>query len=300
MQLAPIPFNEAQRLATLQRLKILDTDPEEHFDRIVRITQRLFDVPIAFIAFVDDKRVWFKSKYNYNPCEGQRDISFCGHAICNDVTDDVASRLFEVSNAEHDERFFDNPYVAKENGIRYYMAFILQSREGYNIGTLCIVDSSPRTFSDADKKVFSDLGFIAEAELNNYRHTSKLWATDYYNHASNDADTTMEFAAKLTNVSAKLRTIQKQFDSQLKPQGLNYKEWCILNEIVQIEFASPHMICQKLGISPPTMSKKLEALEIKRLIERLNTKNGDRRFIRLAHTKKGKKCGKKGSNKAIV
>jgi DNA-binding MarR family transcriptional regulator len=294
MQLAPIPFDEAQRLDALQCLNILDAESEERFDRIVNIAQRLFDVPIAFIALVDDKRVWFKSKYNYNACEGPRDISFCGHAICNVVTDDATSRLFEVVNAENDERFIDNPYVTKVKGIRYYMAFILRSKDNYNIGTLCIVDSRPRTLSAADKKVFLDLGFIAEIELINNRYIPRLGVSNDHNLVNNDASSTQGYADKLTNLSTKLQLLQKQFNTYFKPQGVNYKEWCILNEIIHAEFASPHLICQKLEISPPMMTRKLEVLEIKRLIERWNSKGGDRRFVQLNCTKQGKKIWQKG------
>lgn len=294
MQLSPIPSNETQRLDTLLRLNILDTKPEERFDRIVRITQHSFDAPVAFISFVDKNRVWLKSKHNFNLSEGPRDISFCGHAICNEVTNDVSSRLFEVSNAEKDERFFDNPYVTMAKGIRYYMAFILQSEDGYNIGALCIADSRPRTFSDEDKKVFIDLGFLAEAEMNDNRYATTLLASNDSNYANNDVNSTADLANKVSNLSIQFQSLQKQFDAAFKAQGINFREWNILNEIIQIELASPHLICKKLGITPPMMTRKIEALEIKRLIKRWNSKDNDRRFVHLACTKQGINIWQKG------
>lgn len=289
MLLAPIPVNEKQRLEALQNLNILDTESEERFDRIVSIAQYSFDVPVAFIALVDKDRVWFKSSHNYVQNQGSRDISFCGHAICNIVTNDISSRLFEVSSAEYDERFFDNPYVTESNGIRYYLAFILRSKEGYNVGTLCLVDTRPRAFSAREKKVFSELGFIAEAELNDNQYNSNFLA-------SNNMHTSNECIRKLTRLSTKLHLIQKKFDDYFKSKEFNYKEWCILNEIADMESASPNLLSQKLGVTPSVMTRKLEALEIKRLIKRWNSKDGDKRYVRLACTKRGIEFWQKGIN----
>ncbi|HEY6541531.1 MAG TPA: hypothetical protein VIZ18_11360, partial [Ktedonobacteraceae bacterium] len=81
MLVPPIPSNEAQRLSSLRALQILDTPPEERFDRITRLAKMFFDVPITLISLVEDKRQWFKSVQGLPVCETSRDVSFCAHAM---------------------------------------------------------------------------------------------------------------------------------------------------------------------------------------------------------------------------
>ena len=104
MEIAPIPANETDRLAALRELLILDTPPEERFDRIVKFAAEEFGVPIALISLVDENRQWFKAKVGIDICETGRDISFCGHAIHD-------TRPLIVPNALHDKRFCYNPLV---------------------------------------------------------------------------------------------------------------------------------------------------------------------------------------------
>ena len=93
----PYPLDEAMRAMTLKSLQILDTAPEERFDRITRLAQRFFDADICLISLVDSRRQWFKSKQGLEVCQTSRELSFCGHAILDDevfvVEDDVRSAL---------------------------------------------------------------------------------------------------------------------------------------------------------------------------------------------------------------
>tara|TARA_R110002096_G_scaffold433235_2_gene651598 strand:+ start:1231 stop:2112 length:882 start_codon:yes stop_codon:yes gene_type:complete len=280
MQTAPIPHNETIRLDAVHRLQVLDTSSEEQYDRITRIAHHLFDVPSAFITLVDSNRVWFKSVYGCELREEPRDVSFCGHTINNMVTENFSSRIFEVQNAKQDDRFYDNSFIIEKCNARYYMGFVLQSKDKCNIGTLCITDTRPRIFSEDQKKLFSDLGFMAEQELNTHRVASD------------------EHANKLQNLSNTLGTVQKLFNDSLKKHDTNYKEWCVLNAIMQSEAPTPRHISQMLCITPPLISRKLEALEIKRLIERCYPKDGDRRFVQLTCSNKGKILWKKGLQEA--
>src|SRR5579863_6831424 len=104
MQSAPIPANEYTRIAALRLLNILDTEPEERFDRLTRMAKRLFDVPIAQVTLVDSDRQWFKSSQGVTDTQTPRDISICAHAILGD-------EVFIVPDAEKDDRFADNPLV---------------------------------------------------------------------------------------------------------------------------------------------------------------------------------------------
>lgn len=152
------PDNEAQRLASLQSLHILDTEAEERFDRYTRLAKHAFAVPIALVSLVDANRQWFKSRQGLDASETPREISFCGHAI---LGDDV----FVIENASGDERFCDNPLVQAEPNIRFYAGCPLRGPEGHRIGTLCIIDRRPRSFSDEDRCVLQDIGHMVSDEL---------------------------------------------------------------------------------------------------------------------------------------
>lgn len=160
MHKPPLPKDEAARLATLQKLKLLDTDFEERYDRITRMAQRLFGVPIALLSLVDRDRQWFKSCQGLNVRETPRDISFCGHAILGD-------QPLIVDDATNDERFHDNPLVVNDPAIRFYAGEPIKSLEGSKIGTLCIIDRQTRHLSDDDIATLHDLAAMVEHEIHN-------------------------------------------------------------------------------------------------------------------------------------
>ena len=148
------PANEELRLATLHSLNLLDTLPEERFDRITKMVKDDFDVPLVFISLVDMNRQWFKSRQWDCPVpeasETGRDVSFCGHAINLGDTD-----ILVVENALEDDRFADNPLVTGDLSIRFYAGCTLTvpSIDGVNkvnIGSLCIIDQKPRKMSESD------------------------------------------------------------------------------------------------------------------------------------------------------
>ena len=158
MRVPATPVSESSRLASLHQLDILDTQSEERFDRITRIATALFDVPIALVSLVDKHRQWFKSRSGLDASETPRDISFCGHAILGDV-------VFVVPDTLDDERFFDNPLVTGEPHIRFYAGCPLALPNGSKVGTLCIIDHRPRTFTDDDVSLLRDLAQMVTQEL---------------------------------------------------------------------------------------------------------------------------------------
>jgi GAF domain-containing protein len=159
MQNAPIPKNEKSRLASLHALGLLDTAPEERFDRITRIACIVFKVPISTLTLVDEKREWFKSCQGLPDREGDRAISFCGHALS-------AIDILVVPDTKKDERFSDNPMVVGKPFIRFYAGAPIMSADGEPIGVLCIKDTKPRTFSKDDEEVLMGLAEWAGVELN--------------------------------------------------------------------------------------------------------------------------------------
>lgn len=159
MQPAPIPANENERLASLKKLKILDTPTEERFDRITRISAHLFNIPISTITLVDSNREWFKSCYGLDKREGDRAISFCGHAM-------LANDIFIIPDTKKDPRFADNPMVVGAPFIRFYAGVALTSADGYKIGTFCIKGHKPRTFTKSEIVDLKSLASWAEQEIN--------------------------------------------------------------------------------------------------------------------------------------
>ncbi|UMZ14687.1 sensor domain-containing diguanylate cyclase [Pseudomonas sp. MPFS] len=152
------PNNEALRIQSLRALNVLDTPPEERFDRLTRLAKRLFNVPIALVSLVDGDRQWFKSCMGLDASETPRDISFCGHAILGD-------QILTVCDAEQDVRFHDNPLVVGDPGIRFYAGCPLTVANGSKLGTLCLIDVKPRDLDDEERALLRDLARMAEQEL---------------------------------------------------------------------------------------------------------------------------------------
>lgn len=157
MLLPPTPHDESARIAALHSLNILDTRPEDRFDRLTRLARRAFNVPVSTITMIDSERQWFKSCGGISVSETPRNISFCAHAI---LYDDI----FVVENALKDARFHDNPFVVQEPKIRFYAGCPLVVN-GYRMGTICVIDKKARTFSAEDRQLLRDLADIAEQEL---------------------------------------------------------------------------------------------------------------------------------------
>lgn len=166
MQKPPIPANEAARLAAVQNLNLLDSLPEERFDRITRLAARLFNVPMALVTLVDSNRNWFKSKRGMTNSEDPRDLCFCAHAIA------AEEDIMEIPDPRADVRFADNPLVLQTPGIGFYAGCTIKSPNGLNVGTLCLVDTVPRKLTDTDYDSLRDLAAMVEREFAMQMHAS--------------------------------------------------------------------------------------------------------------------------------
>ena len=141
---------EERRLRTLNMMRLLDTETEKSFDRIVDLAADLFNVPIALVSLVDRKRQWFKARCGLDAQETHQDLAFCHYAITHDG-------VMVVEDAREDIRFRDNPLVAGDPFIRFYAGAPLIASDGHALGTLCVIDRAPRRFDDHDCARLADL-----------------------------------------------------------------------------------------------------------------------------------------------
>jgi GAF domain-containing protein len=158
MRVPALPDNEAERLAALYELLILDTPPEERFNKIVAFAANEFEAPIVLVSLIDEHRQWFKANYGLDAQETGRDISFCGHAI-------LQPDIMVVPDAAADERFANNPLVTGYPNIRFYAGAPLAMPSGHRIGTLCVIDSKPRQFDTVALAIMASLRDLIVQEL---------------------------------------------------------------------------------------------------------------------------------------
>jgi diguanylate cyclase (GGDEF)-like protein len=157
----PIPPNEATRLAALQALQILDTSPTRDFNSLVRLARDLLKVPISAISLVDQHRQWFKAIEGLECKETPREIAFCAHTIC-------AAGPLIVHNATKDDRFRGNVLVRNGPKIRFYAGIPLQLADGLRLGSLCVMDTKPRTMTEMELARLQHLSEMAIALLSNH------------------------------------------------------------------------------------------------------------------------------------
>ncbi|MGW4522948.1 GAF domain-containing sensor histidine kinase [Amycolatopsis sp. NPDC004378] len=149
---------ELARVAALRALELLDTPSEERFDRITRLAQHSFGVPIALVSLVELDRQWFKSCVGLDERESPRSASFCSRAIERDD-------LMEIPDARLDPRFADNPMVTGPPYIRFYAGQPVSTPSGHKVGTLCVIDREPRRLTAEQRDRLRDLAHWVELEV---------------------------------------------------------------------------------------------------------------------------------------
>lgn len=152
------PRDEEGRLRALHDLRVVDTPPEEAFDRIARVARTVMQVPTALVSLIDRDRQWFKSHTGLDLTETPRQISFCHHTIEQDVP-------LIVEDAALDPRFCENPLVTGEPHIRFYIGAQLRDGNGFKLGTLCCIGPEPRTPSPEQVSVLQDLARLVVDEF---------------------------------------------------------------------------------------------------------------------------------------
>jgi GAF domain-containing protein len=152
------PLNETARLAALERYAILDTDPEDSFDDLTRLASFICKTPVALISLIDESRQWFKSRVGIDVSETPREAAFCSTAI-------LQTELFVIPDALEDERFRDNPLVVADPHIRFYAGAPLINEEGYALGTICVVDQTPRELTPEQRDALKALSRLVLAQM---------------------------------------------------------------------------------------------------------------------------------------
>jgi GAF domain-containing protein len=150
--------NDAARVAALQKYAILDSEPEQAFDDLVLLASFISNTPIALISLVDENRQWFKSKMGVSVSETPREIAFCNSAIRQ-------PDVFVVPDTLSDDRFRNNPLVLSDPKIRFYAGAPLINEEGYALGTICVVDKTPREFSLGQQAALKALSRLVLAQM---------------------------------------------------------------------------------------------------------------------------------------
>lgn len=164
-------IDEAGRMAALRRYDILDTPAEPAFDRIAALVRSILNVPMAAISLIDDDRQWFKALDGLDRKETSRDIAFCDHTI-RERTPMI------IPDATSDARFSANPLVTGDPHIRSYAGIPLTTPDGYNVGSLCAIDTQPRAFDPAHVEILHNLAALAVEQMELRRIADRDFLTD--------------------------------------------------------------------------------------------------------------------------
>ncbi|AUD07617.1 hybrid sensor histidine kinase/response regulator [Spirosoma pollinicola] len=171
--------HELNRLEALRRYQILDTVPDEAFDRLTQLASLICQTPISLVSLVDEHQLWCKSTLGIELDQISRDIAFCQHTILD-------STLFEVEDTTQDSRFKLNPLVTSAPHVRFYAGYPLTDPDGYALGTLCVLDHTPRKLTQSQQKALQLLGEIATSLIVDHRQKQELTYFENLFTLSND------------------------------------------------------------------------------------------------------------------
>ncbi len=203
-------IHEDERVAALHSLRLLDTPPEDRFDRITRLARHLFDVPIALVSLVDVDRQWTKSRAGTAPIQIPRDASFCSRVV-------ASAELLEIPDATADPRFADNPSVVGGAHIRFYAGAPVLGPSGHVLGTLCVLDRVPRRLTARQRAELGELAAWVELECAVVRTTPWERETE---RARRDFVSVVshELRTPLTSIHGSLELIASGRFGELPPQ----------------------------------------------------------------------------------
>lgn len=164
---APIPANENERLAALRCYGILDSKAYACMEPLTKLAADICDAPISTITLIDENREWYYTKVGLgkNEIEAPRNISFCAHVVFHRQT-------MVISDTLKDERFYDNPFTLNDPPLRFYAGIPLINKDGYALGTLCVIDHIPKEITPKQISHLETLRDIVVKRLDNYNNSS--------------------------------------------------------------------------------------------------------------------------------
>jgi len=151
-------LQEKERIQTLKRYEILDTPPDGTFDRLTSLAAKVFNVPIAIISLVDHDRIWFKSHKGLDTRQIGKEPGLCASAV-------LSNDIYIIEDARNDPRSLANPLVAGELGLQFYAAYPLKTKNGFNLGTFCIIDKKKRFLNPEQQDMLQDFAGIVMDEI---------------------------------------------------------------------------------------------------------------------------------------
>ena len=169
---ALLASDEAARVAALAGFDILDTGPDAVFDAITRLASRVLETPIALITLVDLDRVWFKSALGWDEKQVGREVAFCS------TTNPGTSKPWTIPDAQTDSRTRANPLVVSGPEVRSYAGAPLMTRDGHNLGAVCVFDRRPREFTAEQLDSLADLANLAMHEMEMRKATRRALFAD--------------------------------------------------------------------------------------------------------------------------
>ncbi len=210
----PVADNEADRLKALYDYDLLDTEAEEDLDGLTKLAAFVCGTPISLISLIDKDRQWFKSDYGLGAEETARDIAFCHHAIMD-------TKVFEVEDAMADKRFMDNPLVQGSPDIRFYAGAPLTTPDGFNIGTLCVIDKKTAKLSQEQKNALEVIASEVMARLESRRQNKIVLAINNkalaaFEELEKAQDEIKANETRLTGALKELRVVQNQMIASAK------------------------------------------------------------------------------------
>jgi signal transduction histidine kinase len=265
----PAPFNDTERLNTLASYDVLDTPPEQTFDCLTRLACTQFDAPIAVVSLVDQARQWFKSSQGLNVTETPREVAFCAHAILRDEP-------LIVLDATRDERFCTNPLVCGDPGIRFYAGAPLTTRQGFRLGTFCVIDLTARQDFAGDEIVaLKDFALAAMQALELRKRVMLTEATSQEDRIAEDARTELfsMVAHEIKSPIAALYKMAQTMGSRIfGPMGdPRYEEFSILiSELAEQAMGTTDRMLSFARIRTGDVELNDEQISVRDLLGRIN------------------------------